>query len=70
MTNCPRCNTGGCKEVKRWTMTGREVYGKKSQVTLATFECPRHHKFRKVIGSVTLKPDPQDSQKWIPIEGV
>jgi hypothetical protein len=68
MVNCPKCNTGGCKEIKRWTMTGKEIYGKKSRITLATFECARGHRFRKVIEKASLRRDPARPEEWIAVK--
>jgi hypothetical protein len=49
-------------------MTGKEIYGKKSRITLATFECARGHRFRKVIEKASLRRDPARPEEWIAVK--
>jgi hypothetical protein len=47
---CPKCETQIAEPKKTWTMTGRpDKGGKRLQLQIGLFECPKHGTFRTVL---------------------
>ena len=47
---CPKCETQISEPKKTWTMTGRpDKEGKRLQLHIGLFECPKHGTFRTVL---------------------
>lgn len=47
---CPKCETQIAEPKKTWTMTGRpDKKGKRSQLRIGLFKCPKHGNFRIVL---------------------
>ena len=51
MAKCPKCGTEVSSPKKKWTMAGRpDKAGKKMQLEIGLFDCPKCHKpFRVVL---------------------
>ncbi len=51
MARCPKCGTEVSSPKKKWTMAGRpDKSGKKMQLEIGLFDCPKCHKpFRVVL---------------------
>jgi len=51
MAKCPSCGTDVYSPRKKWTMAGRpDKTGKKTELTIGLFDCPRCKKaFRNVL---------------------
>lgn len=48
---CPKCGVEVVKPKKTWKMAGRpDRNGKRLQLHIGLFECPKHGVFRKVLG--------------------
>lgn len=49
-TKCPKCKTEITEPKKTWNMTGRpDKEGKRLQLHIGLFECPKHGVFRTVL---------------------
>ena len=48
---CPKCGTEVAEPKKTWKMAGRpDKKGKRMELTIGLFECPKHGTFRTILG--------------------
>jgi len=48
---CPKCGVRVVEPRKTWKMAGRpDKSGKRTELTIGLFECPKHGVFRVVLG--------------------
>lgn len=50
LAKCPKCGTEVANPRKKWKMAGRpDRTGKKTELTIGLYDCPKHGAFRKVL---------------------
>jgi len=50
MAKCPKCGDEVSRPKKTWKMAGRpDKQGKRLQLEIGLFECPKHGAFRSVL---------------------
>ncbi|MGD0029699.1 MAG: chorismate-binding protein [Candidatus Bathyarchaeia archaeon] len=50
MAKCPKCGSMVSAPKKKWTMAGRpDKQGKRIQLEIGLFDCPKGHSFREVL---------------------
>ncbi len=50
MGKCPKCGSVVNSPKKKWTMAGRpDKAGKRIQLEIGLFDCPKGHTFREVL---------------------
>jgi len=55
MVKCPKCGAEAKEKRKPWKMAGRpDKRGKKVELEIGLFNCPKCGTFRKVLGKRTI----------------